>query len=56
MNFIITQDSNTALMLRNYGLQELNKSENFFVFINNGKQNFSDNKNIIYTNKLSFNA
>lgn len=53
MNFVKTQDEQTAKILRDAGFQELNKEGNFFVFINNGKLNFSDNKNVIYTNIIS---
>lgn len=53
MNFVKTQDFNTAELLRKNGFQELNKEGNFFVFVNNGKMNFSDNKKIVYTDKLS---
>lgn len=52
MNFVKTQDVETAKLLRQSGFQEINKEGNFFVFVNNGKLNFSDNKNIVYTNKL----
>lgn len=55
MNFIKTQDSSTADMLRLEGFQELPKEGRFFVFVNKtGKQDFSENKKIVYTNKLSF--
>lgn len=54
MNFIKTSDENTAKMLRAEHFQELSKEGKFFVFLNNGTQKFSDNKNIVYTNKLSF--
>lgn len=53
MNFIKTQDSSTADILRKEGFQELPKEGKFFVFINNGKLNFSDDKTIVYTDKLS---
>lgn len=53
MNFIKTQDEETALKLKALGFQELKKEGSFFVFINNGKQNFANNKNIVYTNKLN---
>lgn len=53
MNFLKTSDESTAKLLRDSGLQELPKEGLFFVFINNGKMNFSDNKNVIFTNKLN---
>lgn len=54
MNFVKTQDSSTADMLRAEGFQELPKEGKFFVFVNQpGKYDFSENKKIIYTNKLS---
>lgn len=53
MNFLKTQDVGVANELRSSGLQELPKEGKFFVFINNGKQQFADNKNIVYTNKLN---
>lgn len=52
MNFVKTSDVETAKFLRQT-LQELPKEGKFFVFINNGKQNFANNKNIVYTNKLN---
>lgn len=52
MNFVKTQDAEIAKILRNSGLQELPKEGSFFVFVNNEKQNFSENKNIVYTNNL----
>lgn len=54
MNFVKTKDVETANKLRKAGLTELKKEGNFFVFISDGKQNFANNKNIVYTNKLNF--
>lgn len=53
MNFVKTKNPDTAQMLRDLGFQEMNKEGNFFVFINNGKLNFAENKNIVYTDKMS---
>lgn len=53
MNFVKTQDASVAQQLRDAGFQELNTEGSFFVFMNNGRMNFSDNKKVIYTNKLS---
>lgn len=53
MNFIKTLSETTASELRNLGFQELPKEDEFFVFINNDKLFFSDEKNIIRTNKLN---
>lgn len=53
MNFLKTVNENTADKLRSAGFQELPKEGKFFVFINNGKLNFSDDKTIVYTDKLS---
>lgn len=52
MNFVKTNCEETAKLLRK-SLQELPKEGSFFVFINDGKQNFADNKKIVYTNKLN---
>lgn len=52
-NFIKTQDENTALKLRKI-LKELPKEGSFFVFINDGKQCFSNTDKVVFTNKLHF--
>ena len=51
MNFVKTQDENTALELRKT-LKELPKEGSFFVFINDNKQCFSDTDKVVFTNKL----
>lgn len=53
MNFIKTQDENTAVELRKT-LKELPKEGSFFVFINDGKQCFSEKDKTVFTNKLYF--
>lgn len=53
MNFVKTKDPDTAKMLRDAGLQEINKEGNYFVFINDGKLHFAEDKNIVYTDKMS---
>lgn len=55
MNFIKTQDTDTANLLRANGFTELAKEGSLFVFINQpGKMNFSesDMKKLIFTNKI----
>lgn len=54
MNFIKTVDEGVAEFLRSKNYQELPKEGNFFVFVNNGKLEFTKNEKIVYTNKLSF--
>lgn len=53
-NFIKTQDEELANTLRSLGYKELKAQGKFFVFINNGKVNFSteEKKKFIYTNKM----
>lgn len=53
MNFLMTKDLTTADTLRKNGFTELNKDGKYFVFVNNGKIDFSENKNIVYTNKIN---
>lgn len=53
MNFVKTNDENTALELRKT-LKELPKEGSFFVFINDEKQCFSDKDKIVLTDKLYF--
>ena len=50
--FIKTQDESTALQLCELGFTELPKQGSFFIFINDGKANFSleEKKKLIYTN------
>lgn len=52
--FIKTQDAELANTLRTLGYKELKEQGKFFVFINNGKVNFSteEKKKLIYTNKM----
>lgn len=54
-NFIRTTQEHVAEELRRNGFTELKKDGNFFVFVNNGKMNFSDKdkKEIIYSDLLS---
>lgn len=53
-NFIQTQDEGTAIQLRSLGFTELPKQGSFFVFINDGKTDFSaeEKKKMVYTNKI----
>lgn len=53
-NFIKTSDAELAQTLRLQGFKELKKQGKFFVFINNGKANFSSEqeKRLVYTNKM----
>lgn len=53
-NFIKTSDAELAQTLRLQGFKELKKQGKFFVFINNGKTNFSSEqeKRLVYTNKM----
>ena len=53
-NFIKTSDAELAQTLRLQGFKELKKLGKFFVFINNGKTNFSSEqeKRLVYTNKM----
>lgn len=52
--FIKTQDAELANTLRTLGYKELKEQGKFFVFINNGKVNFSteEKKKLMYTNKM----
>jgi len=54
MNFIKTSDAELASELRASGYKELKSQGKFFVFLNNGKTNFSDdqNKKMVITNKM----
>lgn len=54
-NFVKTSDSDTAAKLKASGFTEVSKEGEFYVFLNDGKQNFSEdeNKNVIYTNILN---
>lgn len=54
-NFVKTSDSDTAEKLKTNGFTEVSKEGEFFVFLNDGKQNFSkdDNKKMIHTNILN---
>lgn len=54
-NFIQTQDEETAIQLRSLGFTELPKQGSFFIFINDGKANFTsdEKKKLVYTNILS---
>lgn len=54
-NFIQTQDKGTAIQLRSLGFTELPKQGSFFIFINDGKANFTsdEKKKLVYTNILS---
>lgn len=52
--FIKTSDEELAGALRACGYKELKKQGKFFVFLNSGKLNFTEQqkKNIIYSDKL----
>lgn len=52
--FIKTSDEELAVVLRASGYKELKKQGKFFVFLNNGKLNFSaeQKKKMACTNKL----
>ena len=54
-NFIKTSDNDTANKLRTNGFTEVSKEGEFYVFLNDGKLNFSedDNKKMIHTNILN---
>lgn len=52
-NFIKTKDKSTADMLIKFGYTLLKKDSGVWTFVNNGKkENFSDCKNMAFTNKL----
>ena len=51
MNFIKTSDEETYKRLLNLGFTYLHKEDNFYCFINNGKQVF-DNIDVILTNTI----
>lgn len=54
-HFINTTDSQTAELLRSLGFQELPKSGNKWVFINDNKMVFSsEDMKLHYTNNLTF--
>ena len=54
-NFVKTSDEHVADELRKNGFTELKRDGKLFVFVNNGKLNFSDKdkKEIIYSDVLS---
>ena len=54
-NFIKTQDVSTSQELKRLGFTELPKQGSFFVFINDGKADFSaeEKKKMVYTNIIS---
>ena len=54
-NFIKTSDLDTANKLKLNGFTEVSKEGEFYVFLNDGKQNFSedDSKKMMYTNILN---
>ena len=54
MNFIKTSDTELANELRASGYKELKSQGKFFVFLNNGKANFSaeQSKKMVLTNKM----
>ena len=54
-NFIRTTQEHVAEELRRNGFTELKKDGSFFVFVNDGKMNFSDKdkKEMIYSDLLS---
>jgi len=51
MNFIKTSNEDTYKKLLNLGFTYLHKEDNFYCFINDGKQVF-DNKDVIVTDKI----
>lgn len=54
--FIRTQDETTKDVLLKCGFTLLNKEGSFYIFINDGKVNFSEEvqKEVFYTDKLNF--
>lgn len=52
-NFVKTSSEDTAQIMRKEGFVELPKEGNFFVFLNNEKMLFEENKETIYTNNLN---
>lgn len=51
-NFVLTSDEETMNKLKSLGFTLMGKDGNLWRFMNDGKQVFSDDKKIIYTNKL----
>ena len=53
--FIRTRDKKTKQTLEENGFQLLNKEGDYYIFINDGKVNFSEEvqKEVFYTNKLN---
>ena len=53
--FIRTKDEETKNILLKNGFELLNKEGSYYIFINNGKVNFSEEvqKEIFYTDKLN---
>jgi len=53
--FIRTKDENTKNVLLENGFELLNKEGSYYIFINDGKVNFSDEvqKEVFYTDKLN---
>lgn len=52
-NFIFTTDEATANNLKSNGFICIEENGNSWKFINDSKLNFSENKNIVFTNKLN---
>ncbi len=53
--FIRTRDEKTKQTLEENGFQLLNKEGDYYIFINDGKVNFSEEvqKEVFYTDKLN---
>lgn len=53
--FIRTRDEKTKQTLEENGFQLLNKEGDYYIFINDGKVNFSEKvqKEVFYTDKLN---
>lgn len=53
--FIRTRDEKTRQTLEENGFQFLNKEGEYYIFINDGKVNFSEEvqKEVFYTDKLN---
>ena len=53
--FIRTQDENTKNILLENGFPFLHKEGSFYIFLNDGKANFSEEvqKEVFYTDKLN---
>ena len=52
--FILVKDENVKHVLENAGYRLFKANENFWVFLNNNTNQFSQLENVVYSNTLTF--